>query len=177
AWFRFPNGTLVRQKKVYFIIQNGEKQEVPRFVAQARGINLSTAISVSSGELSDYPSGKLYGPADNTVIVVDGKYYVFLDNTKHPASAFVISQRGLSTANAIEVKATDAKLFPDGSQLTPSEGTVLKGDNSTAIYLVEGGTLKLFTPFTFAQRKAASKVQTIPEVELETYPKQGFVVP
>ncbi len=177
AWFRYPNGTLLKSKKTTYVIQNGEKQLVTAFVAQSRGLNLNSAISVSKGELESYTTGKLYGPADNTIISVDGKLYVFLDNIKHPASAFVITQRGLNPANAITVKSADAKLFEDGSQLTPSEGTVLKGQSSEGIYLVQGGMLKLFTPFTFAQRKAAGQVQTIPDAELDSYPKQGFVVP
>jgi hypothetical protein len=177
AWFRFSNGTLLRNKKNIYIIQNGAKQKVPTFVAQARGLNLASAISVSVSELDSYPTEKLYGPADNTIISVDGKLYVFLDNVKHPASSFVISQRGLNAANAITVKSADADLFEKGSQLTPSDGTVLKGEGSTGIFLVDGGVLKLFTPFTFAQRKAAGQVQTIPDTEIDTYLKQGFVSP
>ena len=37
--------------------------------------------------------------------------------------------------------------------------------------------LKLFSPYTFAQRKAASLVQIIPDAEIESYPKFGFVAP
>jgi hypothetical protein len=75
------------------------------------------------------------------------------------------------------VSATDAAIFTDGPQLTPSEGTVLKGQGSPAVYLVEGGTLKLFTPFTFGQRNAIKTMQTIPDAEIASYPKQGFVMP
>ncbi len=179
AWFRYPNGTLLKtgKKGTLYVIQNGAKQQVPEFVAQARGLNLSDALTVSETELDSYTTEKIYGPADNTIISVDGKLYVFLADIKHPASSFVISQRGLNPANAITVKEEDAKIFQDGSQLTPSDGTVLKGDGSAAIYLVESGMLKLFSPFTFAQRKAAASVKIIPQTEIDSYPKQGYVAP
>jgi len=179
AWFRFPNGTLLkgRDRKVY-IIQNGEKMQLPAFVAQARGLNLAGAQSVTQAELDSYPTDdKPYGPADNTIISVDGKLYVFLDNVKHPASAFVIGQRGLNATNAITVSSSDASIFADGSQLTPADGTVLKGDASAAIYLIQAGSLQLFSPFTFAQHKAAAQVKIMPQAELDTYPKNGFVPP
>ncbi len=179
TWFRYPNGTLIRssKKSTLYIIQNGTKQQVPAFVATARGLDVNSAVSVSATELDSYPTDKVYGPADNTIISVDGKLYVFLANVKHPASAFVISQRGLNAANALTVKASEVEIFTDGPQLTPADGTVLKGDGSAAIYLVDSGTLKLYTPFTFVQRAAASKVRVIPQAEIDSYPKSGFVPP
>lgn len=178
-WFRYPNGTLLkasRRGQVY-IIQNGAKQQVPEFVAKARGLSLASAITVSSTELNSYPTEKVYGPADNTIISVDSKLYVFIANVKHPASAFVITQRGLNAANALTVTAKEADVFTDGPQLTPSNGTILKSQEGAAIYLVENGNLQLFTPLTFSQRNGAKQVQVVAQTELDSYPKQGFVAP
>lgn len=180
TWFRYANGTLLKSGKkttAVYIIQNGAKQLVPEFVAKARGLNIGSALVVSPTELDSYPTEKVYGPADNTIISVDGKLYVFIANVKHPASAFVITQRGLNANNAITVSATEAKVFTDGPQLTPSNGTVLKGDNSAAIYLVDNGSLRLFSPFTFGQRNVAKQVKTAPQAEVDSYPKAGWVAP
>lgn len=179
SWFRYPNGTLIRlstDSNVY-MIQNGSRYKVLPFVAQSRNLQLATAITASPTEIDSYPDGGLLGLNDNTIISVDGKYYVFLNNIKHPASAFVISQRGLNVANAIATTSSDASVFTDGPALTPKDGSVLRGQTDLAVYLVDNGVLQLFTPAVFAQRKVASKVQIIPDAEIASYPKQGYVPP
>ncbi len=181
-WFRYPNGTLLSLAgdiKMY-IIQNGTKQIVPDFVARARNLDLSKKITASPNELSTYPDDKVYGPVDNTVVKVEGdiKLYVFLKNIKHPASEFVLSQRGISAVNALAITATESALFEQGQVLPPSEGTILKSENAPEVYLVENSRLKLFSSFTFSQRKLPfSKITVVPDVEVATYEKQGFVAP
>jgi hypothetical protein len=183
-WFRYPNNTLIKLAKKksteLYIILNGVKQPVPAFVAQARGLNPSTAITVSKTEFDSYPTEKLLGPSDNTVVKVDGdsQLYVFMNNIRHPASSFVITQRGLNPGTALTMSAADAKLFEPGAQLTPSPGTILRGKTDPAIYLVAAdNNLQLFTEFTFNQYQASKKVQIIEDAELATYPKKGFVPP
>lgn len=179
-WFRYANGTLIKASdgKTY-VIQNGTRQYVPNFVAQARNLNLASSISVSENELQSYPQDKIYGPADNTIVKVSGQtqMYVFINNVKHPASDFVIQQRKLNPSSALTISPEDSALFQDGSVLTPSDGTVVKGQGQAAIYLVDNGSLKLFSPFTFEQRKAAKLVQVIPDSEINSYSKSGFVPP
>ena len=38
-------------------------------------------------------------------------------------------------------------------------------------------SLQLYTAFTFAQHKVGNKVQIIPDSEIDSYPKKGFVLP
>jgi uncharacterized ParB-like nuclease family protein len=177
-WFRYPNGTLLRGSDgTVYIIQNGSRLPVPPFVAGARGLNLANAIAASPTEVESYPLDKPLGPVDNTIVSVDGKLYVFINNVKHPASAFVITQRKLNPANAVAVSAADMAPYQDGPQLTPSDGTVLRGQTNHAVYLVEKGTLKLYSAYTFAQHKASTRMQIVPDQEIASYPKQGFVMP
>lgn len=181
-WFRYPNGTLLKlaSSNDVYIIQNGVKQLVPPFVAQSRGLNLGSTITVSQAEYESYPTDKLLGPADNTIVKTASseQLYVFIANIRHPASSFVITQRGLNPANVILMTDSDANLFAPGTQLTPNVGSVLKGQTKPAIYLVaEDGNLKLFEPLTFAQRNAGKLLQVIPDAEIESYPKLGFVPP
>jgi hypothetical protein len=179
TWFRYPNGTLLRADgdANLYIVQNGARLTVPNFVATLRNLNPGTAVTASPNELTNYPVSGVYGLPDNTIISVDGKLYVFLNNIKRPASSFVVTQRGLNPATALTVTATDAAVFGDGAALTPSDGTIVKGQTDPAIYLVEGGVLKLFTPLTFQQKGAGKKVQTIPDAEVASYPKLGYVAP
>ena len=51
-----------------YVIEDGSKQLVPDFVAQARGLNIAGKITISPNEYADYPTGAVYAPADNTVI-------------------------------------------------------------------------------------------------------------
>lgn len=181
-WFRYPNNTLIKlsKGKDLYVILNGMKQQVPTFVAKARGLNPSSAITVSKTEFESYQTEKLLGPADNTIAKVDGdsQLYVFINNVRHPASSFVISQRGLNPDNALTMTKEDAELFKPGDQLTPTPGTVLRGKTDTAVYLVgTDNNLQLFTEFTFNQYQAAKKMQLIEDAELATYPKKGFVPP
>ncbi|MBI3231573.1 MAG: hypothetical protein HYZ51_00645 [Candidatus Doudnabacteria bacterium] len=181
-WFRYPNGTILKLASGVdlYIIQNGTKQLVPAFVAIARALNTANPVIISPTEFDSYPTDKVFGPTDGTVVRVVGenKQFVFLNNTRHPASDFVIGQRGLDVTKALSITAQEAALFEQGPVLPPSEGTVLKGSTDQSVYLVENSRLKLFSGFTFAQRKIpASKVITVPDAEVATYEKQGFVPP
>lgn len=181
AWFKYANGTLVKLSTgpEIYIIQNGTRQLVPAFVAIARNLILTNTIAVSPTELEDYPKDLPLGPKDNTLIKIPGQsqYYVFLDNIKHPASDFVLKQRGLNPIFALTVNQSEADLFNQGGVLTPSDGTVVRGQKSPEVYLVQNGQLQLFSAFTFSQRKVQKHVQVIADTELATYPKAGFVPP
>lgn len=179
SWFKYANGTLLTssQDGTAFIIQNGLRQRLPLFVATARGLNLASAVAASPIELEDYPLGPTYGPTDNTIVTINGASFVFLDSIMHPASNFVLTQRKLDVTKTLSILSSEASLFTQGSQLTPAEGTVLRGQGASDVYLVKDGLLKLFSPLTLRQYKITKQVQLIPDAEINSYPKQGYVVP
>lgn len=178
-WFKYPNGTLLTstQDGTIYIIQDGSLQRVPPFVANVRALNLSTAIGASPTELAEYPPGSVYGPPDHTLVNVNGAPFLFLNGLRHPVSTFVLAQRKLDMTNSLALSEMDAQPFLQGSQLTPSDGTVLKGSASPDVFLVDDGMLKKYSEFTFKQHKAAPKMQVIPDSEVAIYPKQGYVAP
>lgn len=181
TWFKYANGTVmhVGSDASTYIIQNGSRLLLPQFVAQARAIDMGKAITVSPTELENYPQAGVYGPADNTIVTVagDAQKYVFLDNVKHPVSDFVIQQRKLNPANSLAITAAEAQLFTQGDVLTPSDGTVVRGQSKPEVYIVDAGKLKMYSAFTFKQYNVAKKVQLVSDGEIATYPKQGFVAP
>ncbi|MFA7286714.1 MAG: hypothetical protein WC052_03595 [Patescibacteria group bacterium] len=179
GWFKYPNGTLIKtlHDNVVFIIQDGSRQHVPGFVAAARTINQATALTVSPIELTNYPLGPTYGPNDNTVVTANGTFFVFIANVMHPATTFVLQQRKLDPTKSLSISPAEASLFTTGPQLTPSNGTVVRGETNPAIYLVDQSVLKLFTPFTLQQHNAGNLVQKIPDAEISLYAKQGHVFP
>jgi hypothetical protein len=183
-WFRYPNGTLfaLAGDLSTYIVQNGTKQQVPEFVAKVRGLDMTKKIVVSPTEFDGYPTDKVLGPVDNTVVTVAGdiKKYVFIQNVKHPVSDFVLGQRGLiaQAANPLAISQGESQLFEQGPVLPPNEGTIIRGKVDPAIYLVENSRLKLFSGPVFTQRKITSKqVTLVPDEEMATYEKQGFVAP
>ena len=182
SWFRYANGTLLKLSTITetYIIQNGVKQLVPPFVALARSLNLNTATIVSPNEFESYSTDKVLGPLDNTIVSVSGenKTYVFLANVKHPASSFVISQRGLDPSKVLSITLQESSLFETGAVLTPKDGSIVRGLEDKTVYLVQGGKIKIFSNFTFAQRNIKAKdVVVVPDLEILSYEKNGFVAP
>jgi hypothetical protein len=181
-WFKYPNGTIIKLGAGVdsYIIQNGTKQLVPSFVAIARSLNIAAPVVVSPTEFESYPSDKVLGPTDGTIVNIIGenKTFVFEKNVKHPASNFVISQRGLDPKKSISISAQEAALFEQGEILTPKDGTIVRGSVDKTVYLVEGGKLKAYSGFTFGQRKIQPKqITTVPDEELAIYTKEGWVTP
>lgn len=182
SWFRYPNGTLLKlsNSDSIFIIQNGLKQQVPKFVAQARNLDLTSAIIVSPIEFDSYTTDQILGPIDNTIVTTlgTGQKYVFINNIRHPVSDFVIKQRGLDISKTISMSQSDSDLFKDGAVLTPKDGTIIRGTKNQSVYLVVNNSLQLFSAFTFKQRKISTKqISLVSDSEIQSYPKQGFVEP
>ncbi len=181
SWFKYPNGTLfaLAGDNSVYIVQNGNKQLVPNFVAASRKLDLTKKITVSPNEFDNYPTDIILGPTDNTIVKDEsGKTFVFISNIKHPASGFVISQRGLDLKTALAISNKDSDLFNLGSVLTPKDGTVIKGAKDAGIYLSENGKIKLYSEYVFKQRKVSpKKIVIVPDEEISTYEKQGFVPP
>ncbi len=184
-WFRYPNGTIMQVSgdTNKYIIQNGSRFLLPNFVAQARGLDTTQTVTVSLTEVESYPSEKNpLGPANDTIINIIGDTsspkYVFIDNIKHPASEFVIKQRKLDPSKSISITPEESALFSAGDQLTPSEGTILRGNTDQTVYKVVDGKLKAFSNFTFKQHKITSRqISNIPDTEISSYTKDGFVAP
>lgn len=180
-WFRYPNGTLIKlaADPNLYIIQNGYRLMVPNFVATARKLDSAKAITVSPTEIESYPQNKLLGPEDNTVVKVEGdnRLYVFLNNIKRPVSEFVLTQRALSPKTPLILTSAESALFETGTTLLPSDGSIIRGEKEPGIYLVENNNLKLFSAYTFKQRKVEKQVQIVPDSEIASYPKFGFVPP
>lgn len=182
SWFKYPNGTLLKLAAGVdtYIIQNGVKMLVPQFVAQERKLNLGDTIVVSPNEFESYDTDKPMGPLDNTIVQITGesKKYVFINNVKHLASDLVIAQRGLDPLKSLSVSAAEASIFEAGPVLPPKDGTVIRGVADKSVYLVQDGTIKMYSAYTFAQNKIKAKsIYTVPDEEISTYTRNGFVPP
>ncbi len=173
----YSDGTLIKYKKAYYIIQKGSRYRLTDFVIKARNIKTKRAASVTSKEFSKISDGGTYGLADGTLAKTESAYYVFYSNKKYIATETVIKQRGLNKNNAIEASESDLSDYKTETQLLPPEGSVLKGENSKEVYIVENNMLRLISSTVLAQRGLSGQIQTIPESELANYPKGGYLIP
>jgi hypothetical protein len=160
-----------------YIVENGGRYKVLPFVAKLRNLKTSKAKKVSQKVFDQYQNKGLYSPPDNTLIQVDDKYYLFESNTKRPITEQGIKEKGLKINDAVKVNADDANLFVTGTEFSLSDGAVLKGATTPAVYLLTNGKLKLFTYATFVQYNAAQLMQVVPEATIAKYPKDGLVLP
>lgn len=184
AWFKYPNGTLIKlaSDSQTYIINNGLKSLIPNFVIVSRNLNAGGTIIVSPTEFSDYVTGPLYGPADNVLVKIQtdpqGKVFVFQNSIRHPASDFVLTQRGLNPATAILISQADADLFTPGTLLAPKEGTLIQAQNSKTVYVISEGKKKALSAFTFKQYQYAFKnIVLLPSDEVGSYSSGGFMLP
>jgi hypothetical protein len=179
-WFKYPNGTLLKSTadSIVYIINDGNLQRVPSFVAVARKLNLNTAMAASPTELAGYPMGSMLGPVDGTIITENGTFAVFMNGIKRPATSYVLVERKLDPANIMQIAPDDSALFKTGAQLTPPDGTILRDPEETTVYRVDNGVLKQFSAFTMKQYGITpKKVTVVPAGEVPLYPKAGFVPP
>jgi len=181
-WFKYPNGTLFSLAGAAdtYIVENGLKQLVPPFVAAQRKLDLTAKITISPTEFDSFQTDTVMGPADNTIVGIAGQgiTYVFINNVAHQASNLVLTQRKLNPSNILAVSQPELALYTIGSVLPPKDGTIIRGVNNKAVYLVQDGQLKAFSSYTFGQRKITQKqIFTVPDNEIVTYAQNGFVPP
>ncbi len=172
-------GNLIKSssKGDVYIVENGGRYKLLSFVAKAHNIKLSKAKKVSKSTFNNYPDKGLYGVPDNTLIKVDGKYFLFTSNQKRAISEQAIKDRGLKTSNAISVTASEADQFTTGAEITISDGAVLKAATNPAVYLLTEGKLKIFTYATYLQYGANNSVQVVDDSVINKYQKDGMVLP
>lgn len=172
-------GDVVKVSRVYYMYEDGKMWEINDFVKKARKISTRSrdVTSMRSSEFSKYTKAGILGLADNTVVKVEDKTYLFIDNNLYEASEAILKQRGVSSSQPVEAEEEDLKPFMPAHRLPPQEGTVLRGFSSPEVYIVENAQLRLVSSLVFQQRNLASQVQIVPDDELSLYPKGGFLPP
>jgi hypothetical protein len=119
-----------------------------------------------------YPNG--------TVIQKIGETGLFIiDNgTKRLFSQFVASQRKINTSQIVAVSQTEFDSYITGSQLTPLDGTLFKGDAEATVYISQNGIKQPISGPIFTQRKFSfKKVITLPQAEVISYASGPFLAP
>jgi hypothetical protein len=119
-----------------------------------------------------YPNG--------TVIQLTGTttYYVIDNGNKRPFSQFVATQRKLNLSNIIVVSQTEFDSYLSDKPMPPLDGTLIKGDASGAVYLVQDTKKRPISYPVFVQQKFSfANVVTLPQAEVDSYDQGAFVTP
>jgi hypothetical protein len=119
-----------------------------------------------------YPNG--------TVIqrVGDIERYVIDNGTRRLFSDFVATQRKLKVENVITVSETEFSEYLLAKPMPPLDDTLIKGDNSSIVFLVKDTQKRPISGAVFSQRGLSfGKVVTLPQTEVESYDLGSFLAP
>ncbi len=183
TWFKYPNGTVIKSvddNTQLWVIENGQRFAIAPFAAAQRGISTESVIVVSPTELQNYIDGGKLLPLEGSLLRADGNLtvYVMLNGQKRPVSFGVFQQRKFSFANVNVLSPAEVAGIPTGPILPPLDGTLIKGENSMAVYFVENGTKRVFSYHVFIQRGYSFRsVTTLTTDEMAALPAGLPVAP
>jgi hypothetical protein len=137
------------------------------------GYSFSNIVTLDKGELTLATQGKFWFPPENTYFRVPqiGVYFQYTNGSKRHISPFVFVQRGVAKV-AVDIGPGEAADMTDGPALPPIDGTLIKGDQSQAIYaIVKGYKVYLdYNTWVNTYRKKAPSI--LPQEEVDRYLSQ-----
>jgi hypothetical protein len=119
-----------------------------------------------------YPNGTVIQKIGDTGLFV-------IDNgTKRLFSQFVANQRKIKLDQVVAVSQTEFDSYITEAQLTPLDGTLIKGDFDATVYITQNSVKQPISGPIFAQRKFSfAKVVTLPQAEVNSYATGSFLAP
>jgi hypothetical protein len=172
AFITPTSGTLVMGETdpTVYQIDNELKRPISYEVFVARKYSFRNLMRLSDSEVKSLPSGQFVYPPDQSAIKLKGTtgIYWFRDGQKRYVSAFVYKQRGVSAFPHLEIGQSEWDSVPTATPFPPKDGSIIQGDQSSGIYLMEDGLKRLLT-LTAYQRMRSPKPSILPQVEIDSY--------
>ncbi|HEV8601054.1 MAG TPA: hypothetical protein VGQ87_00450 [Patescibacteria group bacterium] len=166
------DGTLVRGQvdPAVYLIEDGLKRPISYTVFTARKFSFAKLMKLDDSEVLSLPTGPYVYPPDSVAIRMDGDagIYWFKDNQKRYVSGFVYKQRGVANFPHLVLSSAEFNSIPPGTPLPPRDGTVIKGDQSSAIYKMDKGLKRMFTAASY-KRAGYPKATILSQVEVDSY--------
>ena len=173
------DGTLITGETdlTVYLVDAGLKRPISYEVFVARKFSFAKLMKLTDAEVLGIPSGQFVYPPESISISLKGDtgIFWFKNGQKQFVSAFVFQQRSVGNFPRLMIGAEEFNQIPTGVPFPPKDGTVLKGDQSTAIYKVENGVLSMFTAVSYKKARYP-KATILPQAEVEAYEK-GNVIP
>jgi hypothetical protein len=171
--YETPNdGTLVigQTDGTVYLINAGLKRPISGTIFKARKLSFNKIMKLADLEITSIPTGPFLTPVEQTAFktAADPTVWWFKDNLKHSVSAFVFKQRNIRYAPILALSDAEVAAVPTGNPLPPSDGTVFKGDSSSAIYKMDQGLKRMYTAATYKKARYP-RATILPQAEVDTY--------
>ncbi|MBX4187013.1 MAG: hypothetical protein KW802_02000 [Candidatus Doudnabacteria bacterium] len=167
------NGTLIMGESggAVYMIDGGLKRPISGTVFKARKLSFGKIMKLSDLEVTSIPSGQFLTPPDQVAIKAenDPTIYWYRDNVKKGITAYVWKQRGVGYFPLIILSAEEVMSIPDGGLFPPRDGTVIKGDQSSAIYKIDKGLKRMFTAASYKKARYP-KATVLPQGDVDGFP-------
>lgn len=172
AFLTPASGTLVvgQTDGTVYLIDGDLKRPISYEIFVARKYSFGNIMALSDTEVQAFPSGAFVYPPDQVAINLKGDtgIYWFRDGQKRYVSAFVYQQRGVNTFPHISIGMDEFTQIPTGTPFPPRDGTIIKGDQSSGIYLMENGLKRLLTLAAY-QRMRNPNPTVLPQGDVDAY--------
>ncbi len=166
------NGTLIvgETDGTVYQIDSDLKRPVSYEVFIARKFSFGGILKLSDTEVKAFPSGPFVYPPESVAITQKGDtgIYWYKDGQKRYVSAFVYKQRSVANFLHMQLGADEFNGIITGTPFPPRDGTVIQGDNSTGIYIMENGLKRLLT-LTAYKRLRTPKPTILPQGDVDAY--------
>jgi hypothetical protein len=119
-----------------------------------------------------YPDGTLITGRDNKMYLIENK------QRKEISSSNLLKVLGYKKEDLISITEDEINHFPLGKKVAYPEGTLLKAENSPAVYLIENGKRKEFTSAILFEKAGYdwNSIISVREDEIDDYQKNGKVL-
>jgi hypothetical protein len=171
------DGTLLKAAGVptVFFVSGGILQPVSLLAFRSYQFAFNQVVELSAEEVSRYRLGRDLPPNDGALLKLESEpaVYILFAGQRRLLSAFTFRNWGLDFADVTTLSVTEFEKYPLDKNLPlqpPREGTLVKGDASATVYVVEGGKLRALTYRAFSDRGYQySQVNIVPEAEINFY--------
>ena len=153
-----------------YIIDGGLKRPISGPVFASRKLSFAKIMKLPDSEVIGIPTGPFLTPPEQTAFksATSTQVWWYRDNLKHSVTAFVFKQRNVGSFPLLILSEAEIMNIPTGNPLPPKDGTVFKGDISTAIYRMDGGFKKMFTAESY-KKAGYPKATVLPQAEVDQY--------
>lgn len=171
-------GSLVKSftSPTVFFYEDGKKKPMDAEIFRNRGFSFSNVYELDQKEIDALAMGPFPTPVNNTYFKdkKTGQLYVYTDGKKIKISNFVASQKKITPDYTFGEDSINA--MTDGPAMLPREGTILKGDKTQDVYIINS---TLAFPMTYEAFLARSikpeQVNVLPQTEIDSYPKGSLL--
>ncbi len=166
------NGTMIRGETdpTVYLIDSDLKRPISYEIFVARKLSFKNLMTLPDQEVMSLPSGPFIYPPEQVAIQMKGDtgMFWFKHNEKRYISAFVYKQRGVANFPHLQLGEMEFNSILTGTPFPPRDGTVIKGDQSTAIYKMENGLKRMLTAVSY-RRLGYPRATVLPQGEVDSY--------